>query len=238
MQRCVKGCNSFLFSLLIDASSSDEGSSNFTSLDNKYKRTTSKPNGQTSFTLALNVGKARLAIFPVSEVRHLGSYSWINLHRSKESCGKSLRSSLKHNRCFSQPFTVAQCKSAVVLPISLWNLFDKKGDPSKVKDFDHVVRHFCSTQYDKRSVGNTVHVTVISSLSNYFTAFHRPKTVLATVGQHCFSTTIVYPATNIYWNSPGQFPFDLQAQSVEQRWSNQRGAGSPSHWAWANIFFI
>lgn len=58
-------------SLFIDASSSDEGSSNLTSLDNKYKRTTSNPNGQTSFTLALNVGKARLAVFPRSEVKQI-----------------------------------------------------------------------------------------------------------------------------------------------------------------------
>ncbi|XP_020613758.1 autophagy-related protein 2 homolog A-like [Orbicella faveolata] len=60
-------CRSGLRSYDDDASSSDEGSSNLTSLDNKYKRTTSNPNGQTSFTLTLNVGKARLAVFPVSE---------------------------------------------------------------------------------------------------------------------------------------------------------------------------
>ena len=53
-----------------DASSTDdEDSSNFTSLENKYKRTKSNPNGQTAFTLTLNVEKARLAVFPKSEVR-------------------------------------------------------------------------------------------------------------------------------------------------------------------------
>lgn len=54
-----------------DASSSEEGSSYFTSLESRYKRNTSIPNGQTAFTLSLNVTKARLAIFPISEVRVL-----------------------------------------------------------------------------------------------------------------------------------------------------------------------
>lgn len=61
-------CRSGLRSYDDDASSSEDGSSNLTSLENKYKRANSIPNGQTSFTLALNVSKARLAIFPVSEV--------------------------------------------------------------------------------------------------------------------------------------------------------------------------
>ena len=54
-----------------DASSSEEGSSYFTSLESRYKRNASIPNGQTAFTLSLNVTKARLAIFPISEVRVL-----------------------------------------------------------------------------------------------------------------------------------------------------------------------
>lgn len=57
--------------MCIDASSSEEDSSYFASLENKYKRNTSIPNGQTAFTLSLNVTKARLAIFPISEVRVL-----------------------------------------------------------------------------------------------------------------------------------------------------------------------
>ena len=54
-----------------DASSSEDESSNLTSLENKYKRTAAIPNGQTTFTLTLNVSKARLAFFPVSEVRYI-----------------------------------------------------------------------------------------------------------------------------------------------------------------------
>lgn len=62
-------CRSGLRSYDDDASSSDEeDSSNFTSLENKYKRTTSNPNGQTAFTLTLSVNKARLAVFPKSEI--------------------------------------------------------------------------------------------------------------------------------------------------------------------------
>lgn len=58
------------FSSYADASSSDEeDSSNFTSLENKYKRAKSNPNGQTAFTLTLSVNKGRLAMFPKSEVR-------------------------------------------------------------------------------------------------------------------------------------------------------------------------
>lgn len=62
-------CRSGLRSYDDDASSTDdEDSSNFTSLENKYKRTKSNPNGQTAFTLTLNVEKARLAVFPKSEI--------------------------------------------------------------------------------------------------------------------------------------------------------------------------
>ena len=59
----------FRFCIYTDASSSEEGSSNFTSLENKYRRNASIPNGQTAFTFALSVSKARLAIFPNSKVR-------------------------------------------------------------------------------------------------------------------------------------------------------------------------
>lgn len=60
-------CRSGLRSYDDDASSSEEGSSNFTSLENKYRRNASIPNGQTAFTFALSVSKARLAIFPNSK---------------------------------------------------------------------------------------------------------------------------------------------------------------------------
>ncbi|XP_029191275.2 LOW QUALITY PROTEIN: autophagy-related protein 2 homolog A-like [Acropora millepora] len=60
-------CRSGLRSYDDDASSSEEGSSYFTSLESRYKRNASIPNGQTAFTLSLNVTKARLAIFPISE---------------------------------------------------------------------------------------------------------------------------------------------------------------------------
>lgn len=62
-------CRSGLRSYDDDASSSDEeDSSNFTSLENKYKRAKSNPNGQTAFTLTLSVNKGRLAMFPKSEI--------------------------------------------------------------------------------------------------------------------------------------------------------------------------